>query len=240
MLYTMPEKTVHILSTRPVRSTLVESSRKQGVYIDCLSFIETTAIDSIDVQQEIETASVQTATIVFTSMNAVVAVVNMLDGFVPGWQVYCMGYATKQLVQAYFGEQAIAGTAENAAALAGELISSSTAGEIFFFCGNRRRDELPDKLGAAGMDVTEIVVYETVNKQHKIDKPYDAVLFFSPSAVESFFEANMLPAQTIVFVIGKTTKETVSKFCNNKILVSDEPAKDQLVTAAIDYFTGKN
>lgn len=218
---------------------MIKLAKERGVDIETLSFIETTAIDTIDVQQEIETASVQTATVVFTSMNAVVAVVNMLDGFVPDWQIYCMGNTTKELVIAYFGENTIAGTADNAVALAEELIESAAADEVFFFCGNRRRDELPDKLRDEGIDVTEIVVYETVNKHHKIDKTYDAILFFSPSAVESFFEVNTLPKQTTLFVIGKTTKQAVNKFSDNNIVVSTEPGKDQLVTEVIHYFTGK-
>jgi uroporphyrinogen-III synthase len=236
----MPEKTIHILSTRPVNTSLIALAKKQGIDIETLSFIETTAIDTVDVQQEIETASVQTATVVFTSMNAVVAVVNMLDGFVPDWQIYCMGNTTKELVIAYFGENAIAGTADHAAALAEELIDAATADEVFFFCGNRRRDELPDILREHGIDVTEIVVYETIYKHHQLNKDYDAVLFFSPSAVESFFELNRLPAQTTVFVIGKTTKQAVNRFSNNNIVVSTEPGKDQLVTEAIHYFTGKH
>lgn len=218
---------------------MIELAKKQGINIETLSFIETTAIDTIDVQQEIETASVQTAAVVFTSMNAVVAVVNMLDGFVPDWQIYCMGNTTKDLVVAYFGENAIAGTADNATALAEELIESAETDEVFFFCGNRRRDELPDILRNEGIDVIEIVVYETIHKHHEINKVYDAILFFSPSAVESFFELNRLPGQTTVFVIGKTTKQAVNTFSDNNIVVSTEPGKDQLVTAAIHYFTGK-
>ena len=224
-----------ILSTRPVSESLLAEALSKNIEIDILSFIETTPIETVEVQQEIELAANQMATVVFTSMNAVDAVTGMLDGFVPEWNIYCMGYATKELVKNYFGENAIAGTGDNAAELADQIIENEEPEEVIFFCGNRRRDELPGKLKKQQIEVNEIVVYQTENTQHKITKAYDGILFFSPSAVESFFTINKLPEHTIVFAIGQTTKETVGKFCKNKIVVSKLPGKDQLVEQAIGY-----
>ena len=231
----MPKQMKTILSTRPVSESLLAEALSKNIEIDTLSFIETTPIETIEVQQEIELAANQMATVVFTSMNAVDAVTAMLDGFVPEWTIYCMGYATKELVKNYFGENAIAGTGDNAAELADEIIENEEPEEVIFFCGNRRRDELPGKLKKQQIEVNEIVVYQTENTQHKITKAYDGILFFSPSAVESFFTINKLPEHTIVFAIGQTTKETVGKFCKNKIVVSKLPGKDQLVEQAIRY-----
>ena len=231
----MPKQMKTILSTRPVSESLLAEALSKNIEIDTLSFIETTPIETIEVQQEIELAANQMATVVFTSMNAVDAVTAMLDGFVPEWTIYCMGYATKELVKNYFGENAIAGTGDNAAELADEIIENEEPEEVIFFCGNRRRDELPGKLKKQQIEVNEIVVYQTENTQHKITKAYDGILFFSPSAVESFFTINKLPEHTIVFAIGQTTKETVGKFCKNKIVVSKLPGKDQLVEQAIGY-----
>ena len=232
----MPEQRKNILSTRPVSDEMIAVALAKNIEIDILSFIETTPIETIEVQQEIELAANQITTVVFTSMNAVEAVTGMLDGFVPEWNIYCMGYATKELVKNYFGENAIEGTADNATELAEEIIENDESDEVIFFCGNRRRDELPARLQKHHININEIIVYQTKNNQHKIDKVYDAVLFFSPSAVESFFLANKLPGNTIVFAIGETTKETVGRYCSNKIVVSKLPGKDQLVEQAIDYF----
>ena len=232
----MPEQRKNILSTRPVSDEMIAVALAKNIEIDILSFIETTPIETIEVQQEIELAANQITTVVFTSMNAVEAVTGMLDGFVPVWNIYCMGYATKELVKNYFGENAIEGTADNATELAEEIIKNDESDEVIFFCGNRRRDELPARLQKHHININEIIVYQTKNNQHKIDKVYDAVLFFSPSAVESFFLVNTLPGNTIVFAIGETTKETVGRYCSNKIVVSKLPGKDQLVEQAIDYF----
>lgn len=233
----MPKNNTHILSTRPVNPSQVEDAKLKAIQIDVISFIETEAIQTIEVQQEVEWASTEQAAVVFTSMNAVESVTGMLDGFIPTWRIYCIGFKTKELITSYFGADAIAGTADNASELADTIIEHEEYDEIIFFCGNQRRDALPRKLRKLDIDVNEIVVYETITVHHTVDKKYDGILFFSPSAVESFFKKNVLPKTTVVFAIGNTTAETVHKRCPNKILISDQPGKDELVAQAILYFS---
>jgi uroporphyrinogen-III synthase len=228
---------IAILSTRPVNETQVKKALRKNIGIDVLSFIETIPVQDIETQQEIEWASTEEAIVVFTSMNAVDAVVETLDGFVPGWRIYCMGNTTKQLLTEYFGEHAIAATADNAAELADEILENEEAEEIIFFCGNKRRDELPGKLRKNNIEVTEIVVYETTLIEHTVEKKYNGILFFSPSAVESFFTKNKLPETTVVFAIGDTTAKAVHKYCTNKIITGQQPGKDELMEQAIEYFS---
>ena len=109
--------------------------------------------------------------------------------------------------------------------------------EVIFFCGGQRRDELPSILNDAGIEVDEIAVYQTIEVPHIIKKDYHGILFFSPSAVRSFFKVNKANGKTILFAIGNTTAAEIKKFSNNKILVSDEPGKESLVQKAIEYFT---
>lgn len=234
--YAMPDNTIHILSTRPVDETVIAKARNKNIRIDVISFIETVPVLDVEVQQEVEWASVQETVAVFTSMNAVVAVTDLLDGHIPSWRIYCMGYATKKLVTDYFGEDSIAGTGDNALELADTIIENEEPDEVIFFCGNQRREELPAKLRKQQIDVNEIVVYETIAIEKKIDREYDGILFFSPSAVESFFATNTLPEHTIVFAIGNTTHDTAARFGKNKIVVSKLPGKDELVEQAIAYF----
>jgi len=87
------------------------------------------------------------------------------------------------------------------------------------------------------IEVNEIVVYQTVPVPHKISKPYHGILFFSPSAVESFFSNNKLPEQTVLFAIGNTTAKEIKKYTNNTIIISGQPGKENLVEAMMEYFT---
>ena len=232
----MQQNNIRILCTRPLPVSLIDEAMGAGIKIEVLPFIETESILSVEVQQEIQQASIQTATVVFTSMNAVDAVTVFLDGHQPEWAIYCIGTATQKLVKGYFGEEKIAGTANDAASLADLIAADRFIEEVIFFCGNQRRDELPAILTGNGIGVNEIMVYQTIALPHKIDTAYHGILFFSPSAVESFFNKNKVPAQTILFAIGNTTANEIKKFSTNKIIISDNPGKENLVEKMKEYF----
>ena len=233
----MPQNKINILSTRLLEDSLIDEANKKGIHIEVLSFIETETLQNTDVQQEIEQALLQSAAVVFTSMNAVDAVANYQDDQQPDWRIYCIGATTSKLVQKYFGEESIAGTASNAAELADLIANESDFNEVVFFCGDRRRDELPDILRSNNIKVNEIMVYQTIAVPHKIERQYDGILFFSPSAAESFFRANKLPETTLLFSIGNTTAGEIKKFSNNKIFISDKPGKENLVKKMIDFYS---
>ncbi|MBP6686756.1 MAG: uroporphyrinogen-III synthase [Lacibacter sp.] len=233
----MQENNIHILSTRPLGKPLVAEALAAGFAVDELSFIETEPIQDIATQQEIEQAYLQSATVVFTSMNAVDAVVAWQDGQQPDWVIYCMGNTTKQKLKENFGDHSVVGTAKNAAELAELIAEESDAEEVIFFCGEQRRDELPTILRKKGIDVQEILVYETIHTPHKISKNYHGILFYSPSAVHSFFSTNKVTEQTILFAIGTTTAKAIQHYCNNTIITGNEPGKENLVRQAMEYFS---
>jgi uroporphyrinogen-III synthase len=235
-VFNVPQTKAQILSTRPIEEQLIHKAIKQNISIDVLSFIETAPIDSIDIYEEIQTALLQSAIVVFTSMNAVEAVAAHLHDYKPDWTIYCIGNTTKKLVQEYFGDELIAGTAADANTLA-QIIEDDITSEIIFFCGNKRRDELSSILNENNIDVNEIQVYQTNLIHHTIEKKYNGILFFSPSGVESFFLGNKLSEQTILFAIGNTTASALKKYSKNKIVIADEPGKNDLVEKAIQYFT---
>lgn len=235
----MLKQTVTILSTRPVSGKQLDNALAKGIRISVRSFIETSPVQNVEIQQELEAISVQEAIVVFTSMNAVEAVIGMLDGHIPDWRIYCMGNTTQQLVSDYFGEQAIAGTGNNAVELAETLIENETPEELVFFCGNLRREELPARLRKEKIEVQEIVVYETTAIHQQVEEQYDGILFFSPSAAESFFATNRVAPDTVLFAIGTTTRNAIARFTRNRILVSGQPGKEELVEQAVHYFTGR-
>lgn len=223
-----------LLSTRPLRKELLDNAALKGVDITVLPFIETQPIQTRETIEEIQQSLLLSATVVFTSMNAVEAVAELLEGQQPDWQIYCIGHTTRELVEIFFGEESIAGTAENAIALADKIIEDAMAEEVIFFCGDQRRPELPDMLFAAGILVTEIVVYETIATPHKLNENFSGVLFYSPSAVESFFSANSLPQNALAFAIGSTTADAIKKHCANRIISADAPGKEALAEKAIE------
>jgi uroporphyrinogen-III synthase len=232
----MQQNKITILSTRPLHETLIEEAAQQGIRIDVQPFIETEAILTVEVQQEIEQALLQSATIVFTSINAVEAVAEYMNEDMPDWIIYCIGQTTQQPVKKYFGEACIAGTADNAAALAELIAEDGYTDEVIFFCGDQRRDELPAILNRHGIEVTEIMVYHTVATPRTIDKQYNGILFFSPSAVDSFFSKNKVSHPTMLFAIGHTTAAAIKKHTAASVIISDKPGKENVVEKVINYF----
>jgi uroporphyrinogen-III synthase len=234
----MQKNNIQILSTRPLHESLISEAKQKNIYIEVLSFIDTAPVlQSVAVQQEIEQALLQSATVVFTSMNAVEAVAGyMTEMQQHDWEIYCIGNTTAKLVKKYFGENAIAGTTGSAAALGDLIVDDNNSDQIIFFCGDQRRDELPQILRDNGIEVNEIVVYHTIATPHKVQKGYSGILFFSPSAVDSFFSKNKVSGQTILFAIGSTTADTIKNHSTSQVIISDQPGKENLLKKVINYF----
>ena len=190
----MQKHKINILSTRNLPPDILQLAAEKDIEIDCISFIETKSIINGEIKDYINQLAAQNITAVFTSMNAVDAVADVVKG-TPSWNVYCIGYATKHLVNEKL-KATIKGEADDGAALAEEVIKNKEK-EVYFFCGNRRRDELPTSLKTEGIHVHEITVYTTNLIQQKISKHYKAILFYSPSAVESFFSVNKAAPETV-------------------------------------------
>jgi uroporphyrinogen-III synthase len=232
----MAENKKTILCTRPINDLLIKEAKQQGIAIDIVEFIRTEPIINNELKKQINDLAHQSLTIVFTSMNAVEAVWNHLDNKPLDWKIFCIGTATQKLVAEEFDGKSIVGTADSATELADAIIAEKNIGEVAFFCGDQRRHELPEKLSTHNIKVNEVEVYKTFQLNEKVAKKYDGILFFSPSAVESFFTSNKITPQTTLFAIGNTTANTIKKYTKNKIVLSDKHGKDDLFEKAVSYF----
>jgi uroporphyrinogen-III synthase len=234
----MKDKDIRILSTRPLDEAVIEKAAYQNITIDTISFIEVKKMVSPEVSERIDFLSKEKVTVVFTSMNAVEVVVETVpvNPLMPDWKIYCIGGATFTMIKKYWPYSQVAFTAKDATKLA-EAIARDKIERIVFFCGNKRREELPDLLLGQNISVEELIVYETIETPATIDRTHHGILFFSPSAVNSFFSYNKPAKEIIFFAIGNTTANAIKQFATNRIIVSDFPAKDHLVDKAIKYFS---
>ena len=223
-----------ILCTGPVDLTMMHQSLRDSVDIDIIPFTEISSSLTDETTEEIKNIIKKKAVVVFTSGNALRSVATLLDSQKPEWSVYCMGNTTYELAKSIFGDQQIRQTANDAASLAKMIIAEKEAGDVIFFCGNLRRKDLPELLQKNNIGVKEIITYHTTPIQPEIKREYDAVLFFSPSAADSFFSHHSLPERTRVFVIGATTAEKVKSSTRNTVFVSDKPDKLHLVGMAVN------
>lgn len=230
----MPGNKIRILSTRPIDDALVGEAKDEGIVIDQIPFISTEINNDASVQERIRSLVNEKIIAVFTSMTAVEAVAHYSTGK-SSWQIYCIGHATRRLVENNFSAENISGTAANAGQLATKIIEQSPK-KVIFFCGDKRLDALPAKLKNAGIEVEELVVYKTTGTPQTLSQQYDGILFFSPSAVNSFFSKNSITGRTTIFAIGNTTAEEVAAHTANPIIISELPGKNNLVQLMIKHF----
>ncbi len=122
---------------------------------------------------------------IFTSKNAVKAV---LGKNLKIKNCFCVGDKTAALLEK--NNFRVKEKAVNSKELAQKLIENYQKEDFTFFCGNRRRDELPQILKKNQVSLEEIEVYKTSLANRKFQSKFDGILFFSPSAVKSYFSAN--------------------------------------------------
>ncbi len=231
----MQAKRKHILSTGLLDEMLVEQI-SAAHEIDVVPFISIEPIVSEETEQEVKAVTKNAGYVVFTSSNAVASVAAMLGDMPVNWEIFSVEGITSKAVADHFGEDRLIGTAYAGKELADEILKREEVREVIFFCGDQRRDELPERLRAKGLQVKEVVVYKTVATPVLLERRYDAVLFFSPSAVHSFFEKNTLADETVCFAIGDTTANTIKNIVNNKVVIAHPPLKERVVDLVLEHY----
>ncbi|MCF6213690.1 MAG: hydroxymethylbilane synthase [Flavobacteriaceae bacterium] len=152
--------------------------------------------------------------VVITSQNAVLSLLhNFGSEDLKFENIYCVGRRTKRLVEKKIGKVTqVENTAEKLADFLVENINNNE--EITFFCGDLRRDALPNKLLNNSKNFIEIVVYTTQITPSKLSDVPNGILFFSPSAIESYLSVNNTTDIT-AFCIGETTAAKAKRHFNN-------------------------
>jgi uroporphyrinogen-III synthase len=171
--------------------------------------------------------------LIFSSQNAVESILQHPDlETLKTKKVYCVGIKTKNLL-ADNGFEVVAYTGY-AADLA-EIITLIYNSESYtFFSGNKRRDTLPDALKEAGITFNEIEVYETALTPQKVKGAVDAILFYSPSGIESYLADNKLKNE-ICYCIGETTASALENKTKN-IVIADQPTIEDVIEVVIEEY----
>lgn len=169
--------------------------------------------------------------LIFTSKNAVKSVLSIKDTLI-GKNVFCVGNKTKKFLEKK--GFTVVETADNAKELA-KIISKNYQSSCFtFFCGNIRKETLPNILNENKIQHNEIVVYKTVLKPHKASVKIDGILFFSPSGVESFIKKNEIK-NSMCFCIGKTTASSLQNITTN-IKIAKTTTVESVIKKCIKYY----
>ena len=168
--------------------------------------------------------------LIFTSQNAVQSfLLDPKSAELKSKNVFCVGLKTKiMLSENGYNVVAYTGYAEDLS----EIITLIYASESYtFFSGNLRRETLPKALKEAKIKFNEIQVYETTLTPQKIKVPVEAIMFFSPSSVESYLKENKIKNETC-FCIGTTTASALEGV-TKKIVVANQPTIEDVIEEVI-------
>lgn len=218
-------KPIQILSTKILSPLQKQELTKAGIKLIEADFIKTE-------NKPFELKNLNES-LIFTSQNAVHSVLsNPKSEELKSKNVYCVGLKTKILLSENgFNVVAYTGYASDLA----EIITLIYRNESYtFFSGNLRRDTLPNALNEAGIKLNEIQVYDTSLQPQKIKTAVDALLFFSPSGVESYLKENTIKKETC-FCIGETTAEALHKITKN-IIIADQPTVEDVIEDVIQEY----
>ena len=216
---------IRILSTKKL-----QSNQKQFLLNAGFAVVEA---DLIEIQNKDFTFSNIYDNLIFTSGNAVKAVSNHPDvQDIRRNPAFCVGEKTADLLDENgFTVQEIA---NNAAKLAQTIIEQYSSESFTFFNGNLRLDELPNQLTNANVLWNEVEVYQTILTPSPINSTFNGILFFSPSAVESFLSSNTITNETC-FCIGHTTAKALQHITQN-IIIANQPSVENTIIQAINYY----
>ena len=226
----MNNKNIQILSTKKLSSAHIHLTQAQGIFI--------TDIDFLNIQTHVTTATQtilenieEDAVLFFTSQYAVKATAPFLQN--KKLQIYCINGVTLQTVKMALPKASIIASASYAANLIKWVILHPTK-KYYFFCGNKSLNTIPDFFEKNNIPLHKIEVYINTETPQKIEKIFDAVMFYSPSGVQSFLTINAAPLLGIC--IGTTTAKALSKNKNTKVLISDAPRIENMIELIKNYY----
>ncbi|RAV28339.1 uroporphyrinogen-III synthase [Sinomicrobium soli] len=220
---------IHILSTKKLGAGQRELLANAGLKLEEADFISVTLLPvRIDRVKEC---------LIFTSSNAVRSVLRHHNSnSLKDRPCFCVGSKTGALLEQN-GFRVLV-QKDYAAGLAAEITSSFADRSFTFFCGNLRRNNLPDAMSAANISFNEFTVYHTRLTPAGTDADVQGILFFSPSGIQSYLEKNTI-GKKVCFCIGTTTAKALETITNH-IVVAQEPTTESVIASAVAYFNHKN
>lgn len=148
--------------------------------------------------------------------------------------VFCVGKKTAALL--IENRYNVVKISKNASELASFIVEKHKKDSFMFFCGDKRREELPGALTENRINFTEEILYKTTLSLQGFEAKFDAVLFFSPSGVDSYIQENSLE-NSVAFCIGNTTANEAKKYTSD-IVVSSQATIESTIDELNGYFKG--
>ena len=217
-------KTPSIFSTKVVSDNHRKLMKLHGIHFVEKDFIEityakVTHLNLLDV-------------VLITSKNALRSLIHHnQETFLQGKKIYCVGDSIPEILKKF--HVSVTQSFKNAEDL-GQFIVTQNINEVTFLSGDKSRPELPRILTENNIILKQIITYHTEPVPSKVNGEFDGILFFSPSAVESYVSKNAIGKENII-CIGNTTAKAVACYSKN-IYVAEKHQVSSVIQKTIDLF----
>ena len=223
------------MSQTSILSTKTLSAEQRQVFLDAnFDLLEQ---DFIEIKNNLFELNTINNNLIFSSQNAVLSLIEQ-----SGWEVlktkpvFCVVVKTKELLELHgFTVDVYLDYASELA----EIITLIYNKESYtFLSGNLRKETLPKALKSARITFNEIEVYQTTLAPFKISdqENFDGILFFSPSAVESYLTNNKIKNE-VCFCVGTTTAAALETKKIKNIVIAETPTIEEVILEVIEYYT---
>lgn len=180
---------------------------------------------------------------VFTSTNGVKALEELMNSGLqvrPEVQIFAVGAKTQEALEE-LGLEAQIPFQQDGKHLAELIKKEGKIDSVIYFHGNISRDGMTGILAEDGIEVIEVEVYKTkINPVKMPSVQVEAILFYSPSAVEGFKKGEGFDEELAqLFAIGPTTAEALEKETDQPVKVADKPDTKMLLQAVSTYLFGQ-
>ena len=166
---------------------------------------------------------------IILSQNSIKSLIQNNSLFFQNKTAICVGYKTKLLLESY--KCTVLYWFEDAYDLINKMDFSQDKNWVYCH-GSYIRNELTQKIKSLDKKVTFLKCYETIYNSKHI-KNIDTVnifLFFSSSAVSSFFMKNKLNSKQKSIAIGYSTAKTLKEYTHNVSISKNSTFKECLAT----------
>lgn len=208
---------VNIVSTRVLANDIVGSLNRERVNLIQKDFIKTKPL-SFNKQDLLTNTNW-----IVTSKTALKIILNTysIDELKPV-NFFSVGKQTTNLIlEKHLKVKEWANYSED---LAKKIKKNHHTKHFFFVGGEMRRGELNNYLKDHDIQLAEWIVYTTTLSPNEINEPIDGLMFFSPSAVQSFIKMNSISNQQL-FCIGNTTANEAQKYSQNIQIPTEQTFK---------------
>ncbi|MCU0404213.1 MAG: uroporphyrinogen-III synthase [Chitinophagaceae bacterium] len=237
---------IHILSTRALSAHAVQFAGKNGWSLEVVPLIGSNGILDAPRADFFMNAIIEDKApfmLIFSSMNGVKWLKKGLDEagqlLPPGITALCVGKQTAARAADQLKVVPLLIAPDGATLLSWIKKHIPKDTRLLYPCAKSRLDTLPEGLKEEGYRLVEIPVYETISTPGLLKGHYHFIMFFSPSAIDSFFSLNQWQEGSLGVCIGETTANALREKGVNRIIVAEEPSERAMVEA-IHQFLSKD